>query len=99
MNNLQSLTIGAVLIVILIVLFFRWRWNASHSRSNDSNSRENYGGPVKKIQRIPLSTCYGLCQQYYDGCMAQYQYIDADDCERRYKSCLNVCRYSDYQRM
>lgn len=91
MEKNTVITLSAILVVCLLVGLLMWKWNSSH--------RENYGGPVKKIQRIPLTTCYGLCEQYYTGCMAQYQYIDADDCERRYKSCLNVCRYSDYQRM
>lgn len=79
--------VGTIIIVFLLFLLMK------------ANTKENYGGPVKRIHRIPLNTCYDTCQQYYSNCMAQYQYIDATDCSRRYENCMSVCRYSDFQRL
>jgi hypothetical protein len=92
-SNIQSLSEGLNVyiilgIVIIVILISMKMWNVKH--------RENYGGPVKRIHRIPLNTCYDICKQHYDVCMAQYQYIDAGNCSTRYEACKNICRYSDY---
>lgn len=79
------LIIGIIVALLLLIML--------------SSTTENYGGPVKRIHRIPLNSCYNICGQYYDNCMAQYQFIDAMDCSRRRTNCERVCQYSDYQRM
>jgi len=81
-----------ILMVILLVLFIVYLWNKSHTR-------ENFGGPVKNIRRIPKNDCYGICNQYYNNCMAQYQYNDAGECKRRLDGCISQCNYTDYHRM
>jgi len=63
------------------------------------SKREYYGGAVKRIHKIPKTTCYGICGQHYQRCMAENQYIDADYCRGRYNNCVSVCNYSDYHRM
>lgn len=62
------------------------------------SKKENYG-PVKNLKRVPKNNCYEGCKQYYTGCMARYQYVDASDCWRRFDQCINACNYSDFHRM
>ncbi len=80
-----------IIIVAVIALFIAYAWNRSQ--------REGFGGPVKRIRRIPRTTCYGICGQYYKYCMSQYQYVDAGDCARRYQNCVSTCNYTDYHRL
>lgn len=61
--------------------------------------REYYGGPVKKIRRIPKTTCYGNCDQYYKQCMAQFQGTDAGTCHNRFWNCITTCDYTDFHRL
>lgn len=64
--------------------------------------RENYGGPIKNIRRIPKSDCYRICGEYYTNCINRYQqgrYVDVGDCQRRRDACVSVCNYTDYQRV
>ncbi len=72
-------------------VFIIYAWNRSQI--------ERFGGPVKRIRRIPRTTCYGICEQYYNHCMSQYQYVDAGDCARRYQNCTATCNYTDYHRL
>ena len=81
--------LGVVLLIIFSLWFFR-------------SKRENYGGPVKRIRRIPKGDCYALCGQYYEACMAPHyegRLIDAGMCMRNRDNCISVCNYSDFQRM
>ena len=64
-----------------------------------SGTRENYGGAIKRIQRIPKNTCYSLCDQYYGRCMQEFQYVDAGSCKVRHSNCMATCRYTDFQRL
>lgn len=61
--------------------------------------REHYGGAVKRIHRIPKNSCYGICRQYYNRCMAEFQYVDAQACAGRYNNCLATCNYTDFHRL
>ena len=64
------------------------------------NKRENYGGPVKKIRRIPRTECHNICEQYYRDCMSKYGHIDAMYCQNTiYTNCIRNCDYTDYHRM
>lgn len=60
---------------------------------------EGYGGPLKRIHRIPKNQCYALCGQTYRRCMEENQYINAGTCDSLYKNCVAVCNYSDFQRL
>ena len=64
-----------------------------------SSKKEEYGGPVKRIQRIPKNACYGICGQHFNRCTAEFSHINADWCSKKYYACRNVCNYSDYQRL
>ena len=75
-----------IFIVILLIYFF------------STGKLEGYGGPIKNIRRIPKSTCYNICQQYYDRCMAEFRGVDAGVCYRDRDACINVCNYTNYHR-
>lgn len=79
--------LAIVVIIVLMVVFF------------PKNSRENYGGPIKRIRRIPRTTCHNICGQYFNNCMAQYKYTDAGLCDRRYWNCIAQCDYTDFHRL
>ena len=64
-----------------------------------NNEKEYYGGPIKNIRRIPRTTCYDNCSQYYKQCMAQFGNIDAGLCSNRYWNCISTCNYSDFHRL
>ena len=61
------------------------------------SKKEHFGGPIKNIRRIPKTTCYQICGQYYNDCMQKFSNIDANACERRRESCISICNYSDFQ--
>lgn len=60
---------------------------------------EGYGGPVKRIRRIPKNDCYGICKQYYNDCMRMYSHIDSNFCLTKLNNCIKSCYYSDFQRL
>ena len=65
-----------------------------------TGSRENYGGPVKKIRQIPFQNCQAICNTYYERCMQDFGDIAADQCWRRFKeNCPSECYYSYRQRL
>ena len=80
-----ALCVGLLAIIVLICLC--------------TGKKEGYGGPIKRIRRIPKTTCFELCKQNYDGCMQAMWQTNADGCMNRYTSCTNVCRYTDYHRL
>lgn len=63
------------------------------------SNKEYYGGPIKRIRRIPQNTCYNLCEQNYQYCMNQFGYINALYCSNKLQNCKHVCDYTDYQRL
>jgi hypothetical protein len=62
-------------------------------------NKEHYGGPVKKIRRIPRTTCHDICAQYYRDCLVRYGHNDAGDCVGRYQRCIATCDYTDFHRL
>jgi hypothetical protein len=83
-------------LVVLIVIFLVCAW------SSREYFRENYGGPIKRLRRIPKNDCYRICGQHYTACMAPYyqgRLVDAEMCQRRRDNCISVCNYSDFQRL
>lgn len=83
----MNITIVIVLVLILVVVLMM------------SNKKEGYGGPVKKVQRIPRQTCFNICGQYYNRCLNEFGHIDSFWCQSRYNACKNQCIYSDFQRL
>ena len=83
----SKLIIIAILLLLCLVYF------------NTNNIRENYGGAVKKIQRIPKTTCYNICEQYYRSCMNSYAHVNAYGCATSLHNCKMECNYSDFHRM
>lgn len=76
-----------VILLLVVVVWFK-----------QDPQKENYG-PLKVLKKVPKNNCYEGCKQYYTGCMARYQHIDASDCWRRFDNCVNACNYSDFHRM
>jgi len=92
----QLKTLCMVGLLALIIFLVMYAWN------NREQNREGYGGPIKRIRRIPKEDCYAICGQYYNDCMAphyQGRYIDFGDCHRRRDNCISVCNYSDFHRL
>jgi len=79
-------------IVILLLIAFWVYWK-------NAKIRENYGGPIKKIRRIPKNTCYDICGQYYRDCMSRSWSTDAGLCDNRYRNCVAQCNYTDFHRL
>ena len=86
---METIVIIVIVIVIVIVFF----------NINSSSKKEGFGGPVKNLQRIPKTTCYGICGQHWNRCMNEFGHVDASLCHVRYHACKNVCTYSNYQRV
>lgn len=84
MTNYGWIILLIILIILCIYFFPR---------------REYYGGPVKKIRRIPRSECYNICGQYFRDCMARSQYTDAGICHNRLNNCIAQCNYTDFHRL
>lgn len=66
---------------------------------NKKSSREYFGGKIKNMKRIPKTTCWKLCDQYYVDCMSKYGGLDAGYCQTRQSSCVNVCNHQDFMVM
>jgi len=71
------------LVIAVVVWWFWWR------------KKEKFG-MIKNIRRIPKTTCYNICGQYYNDCMSKFAHVDANACERRRESCLSQCDYTDF---
>jgi len=62
--------------------------------------RENYGGPVRNIKKIPFNDCQRICNTYYQGCMQDYASLDSEWCRERFgENCVRECYYSSSQRL
>ena len=62
---------------------------------------ENYGGPIKNVQKLPKVVCENVCRQYYGHCMSQPSIKISGDygfCFNQYNLCAAECHYSNYQR-
>jgi hypothetical protein len=65
-------------------------------------TKENYGGKVKKIRRIPFNDCARICEGYKRDCLSKYSGTDAGWCHERFGpqgTCVSECYYSYSQRM
>jgi hypothetical protein len=62
--------------------------------------KERYGGPVKKVRKIPFNDCKMICESYYNKCVRDFANADPGFCEERFRqACVSECYYSNYQRM
>ena len=77
-----------IIIGFIVVLALGYLWYKP--------TREYFGGPVKHLRRIPKTSCWKVCGQYYADCMDKYGGLDAGFCQTRLESCKNVCNYSDF---
>ena len=91
----------AIIIVLLIIgtIWCCLTFSKGYLKKSFGTIREHYGGAIKRIHRIPKNTCYDICRQYYNRCMAEFQYVDAGDCARRYNNCLATCDYTNFHRL
>lgn len=87
-----------VVLVMVLVGYLIYR-----AKGGDKNSLvENYGGPIKNIQKLPKGVCMSICKQYKDQCMSLPSIQISGDygyCDRQHQSCAAECTYSNYQRM
>lgn len=83
--NTYKVIIFAIVIVLIVIIFRK------------KSKRENYGA-LKQFKRPPKNNCYENCRQYYNGCMARYQYIDSESCRGRFDRCVASCNYSDFHK-
>lgn len=63
---------------------------------------ENYGGPIKNVQKLPKGVCENICRQYLQQCNNQPSIKISGDygfCMNQYNLCASECHYSNYQRM
>lgn len=62
---------------------------------------ENYGGPIKNVQKLPKGVCENICRQYLLQCNNQPSIKISGDygfCMNQYNLCAAECHYSNYQR-
>jgi hypothetical protein len=85
MNNL-TIIIG--IIVVIIVLYFIIK----------PPLIEGYGGPIRNVRKIPITTCNQICDMQYNICRADMPYDNAGYCARRFNGCRAECYYSTAQR-
>lgn len=55
---------------------------------------EGYGGQIKSFRHIPITTCYGLCDNYYKVCMYKNGEVDPGQCISRLNGCMGMCSYN-----
>lgn len=68
---------------------------------NQEGFIENYGGPIKNVQKLPKTVCENVCRQYFDHCVSQPSIKISGDygfCMNQYNLCTAECHYSNYQR-
>jgi len=66
------------------------------------NTKENYGGKVKKIRKIPFNEGARICATYYESCVRESRGEDAGFCYKRFGpggTCESELYYSNYHRM
>lgn len=86
--------IGIAIFIIVITLFV--------FKKGADSLIENYGGPIKNVQKLPKGVCKNICQQYFDHCVSQPSIKISGDygfCMNQYNLCKAECDYSNYQRM
>lgn len=57
-------------------------------------TKEGYGGQIKSFRHIPITTCYGLCDNYYKVCMFKNGEVDPGQCVSRLNGCMGMCGYN-----
>jgi len=60
-------------------------------------STREYYGPVKNVQKIPLTDCYRKCSVWTDRCFRDRPY-DLYRCQRMGQACRDECYYSNSHR-
>jgi hypothetical protein len=87
--------VAILIVVILLVLMFSMAGSRSYGR-------ENYGGKIKNIRKIPFNDCQRICDTYLKDCLSKYGSNDAMWCHERFGqmgTCVSECYYSNYQRL
>ena len=67
-----------------------------------SKTRENYGGKVKKIRKIPFNDCVRIINTYLVRCLEDNKYGDPGFCYERFGprgTAIQECYYSNYHRV
>lgn len=61
-------------------------------------SKENYGGPIKNVRKIPITTCYKICDNWAYHCERDRP-GNYGGCATQRNACRSECYYSNSQRM
>ena len=59
---------------------------------------ENYGGPIKNVRKIPMTSCYKVCDAYTIDLCGTRPY-NQYNCERINESCKLECELATVQRI
>lgn len=90
MNQNRILFISGVGIVLGLILIYFFKPHQSVI--------ENYGGPIKNVKKIPISTCYEICDNWAEHCERDRP-GNYGGCETQRNACRAECYYSNTQRM
>lgn len=99
--DFKWLTQNKIILLFIIIVFVVFTIGYLHFEG-DSSLIENYGGPIKNVQKLPKGVCKNICQQYFDHCVSQPSIKISGDygfCMNQYNLCKAECDYSNYQRM
>lgn len=89
-----------ILVVIILVVLTLGVGYLIYKRKEDFI--ENYGGPIKNVQKLPKGVCENICRQYLQQCNNQPSIQISGDygfCMNQYNLCAAECHYSNHQRM
>jgi hypothetical protein len=102
MNNFGSQELFCILLIIVVfVLIYKLIGETHHLAIVDRKESkiENYGGPIRKVRKIPMSDCYNMCDRWVKRCALWDPYGESDQCQRSGESCRLECQYSNALRM
>lgn len=63
-----------------------------------NKSKEHYGGPIKNVRKIPITTCYKICDNWAYHCERDRP-GNYGSCQTQRDACKLECYYSNSQRL
>jgi hypothetical protein len=88
MNSRQSFFAGVMLTIFAFGLYLL----------GSPKLVENYGGPIKNVKKIPISSCYQICDNWAYHCEKDRP-GNYGGCETQRNACRAECYFSNSQRM
>ena len=98
--------VGAIAIIIALYYFLKREKQPENSTQMPlsteniptKGNKEYYGGPIKNVRKIPITTGYDICDFQYAWCLGSRPYAYSDTCERKQYACRSEMYYSNAQR-